>query len=185
MVLDIQIGLTKKDIPYVGQLVRVADEYDAITAKRQYKTHIDISQTLQILIEEAKPTHTKKIIALNHLKSEQKLGKIDAATLRILFKVVIDDVYYEIASTEDYISYLKSEIKRLLTADKYYEKMMKAKKEKEKIYFANGVKMLLQEGENLDNFKSVIKEYYDAVDNKREAIRKLHEEIRIIKGLRV
>ena len=46
-------GLTKKDIPYEGQIIRVADEYDAIVSKRQYKSHIGISDTLKILIENA------------------------------------------------------------------------------------------------------------------------------------
>ena len=36
-------GLTKKDIPYEGQIIRVADEYDAIVSKRQYKSHIGVS----------------------------------------------------------------------------------------------------------------------------------------------
>ena len=39
-------GLTKKDIPYEAQIIRVADEYDAIVSKRQYKSHIGISDTL-------------------------------------------------------------------------------------------------------------------------------------------
>ena len=43
-------GLVKKDIPYEAQIIRVADEYDAITSKRQYKSHIGISDTLKILI---------------------------------------------------------------------------------------------------------------------------------------
>ena len=40
-------ALTKKDIPLEGQIIRVADEYDAIVSKRQYKTHISISETIQ------------------------------------------------------------------------------------------------------------------------------------------
>ena len=36
-------GLTKKEIPFIAQVVRVADEYDAIVTKRQYKTHVNIS----------------------------------------------------------------------------------------------------------------------------------------------
>ena len=43
-------GITKKDIPYEAQIIRVADEYDAIVSKRQYKSHIGISDTLKILI---------------------------------------------------------------------------------------------------------------------------------------
>ena len=44
-------GLRKPDIPYSAQIIRVADEYDAIVSKRQYKSHIGISDTLKILIE--------------------------------------------------------------------------------------------------------------------------------------
>jgi len=42
-------------IPYEGQIIRVADEYDAIVSKRQYKSHIGIIDTLKILIDECKP----------------------------------------------------------------------------------------------------------------------------------
>ena len=31
-------GLTRKDIPIEGQIIRVADEFDAIVSKRQYKS---------------------------------------------------------------------------------------------------------------------------------------------------
>ena len=48
-------GLHAKDIPLEGQKIRVADEFDAITSKRQYKTHIGITDTLKILIENSKP----------------------------------------------------------------------------------------------------------------------------------
>ena len=47
-------GLTKKDIPYVAQIIRVADEYDAIVTKRQYTTHVNISETLRDLIKDVK-----------------------------------------------------------------------------------------------------------------------------------
>ena len=44
-------GLLKKDIPYEAQIIRVADEFDAIVSKRQYKSHINISDALKIIIE--------------------------------------------------------------------------------------------------------------------------------------
>ncbi|MDR0978581.1 MAG: HD domain-containing protein, partial [Lachnospiraceae bacterium] len=47
--------LAKKKIPLVAQIIRVADEYDAIVSKRQYKSHIDISDTLKIIILNTKP----------------------------------------------------------------------------------------------------------------------------------
>lgn len=178
-------GVSKKDIPYIGQIVRVADEYDAITAKRQYKTHVDISQTLQILIDEAQPIHSKKIVALDHLKGEKKSGKIDGNILRILFKVVIDDITYEIASTEDYTKYLRSELKRLETINKYYEKMIGSKKDKDKKYFESGIQMLLEEGETVDNFRIITNEYVKTLINKEDIIKKLYSEIKIIKKLKI
>ena len=54
-------GLTKKNIPIEGQIIRVADEFDAIVSKRQYKTHVGITDTLKLLIEESKPIVPKSI----------------------------------------------------------------------------------------------------------------------------
>lgn len=72
MVLGYPQGLTKKDIPIEGQIIRVADIYDALVSKRQYKSHIDISDTLQILVTETKP------------KSEHDVEKKSFALLRII-----------------------------------------------------------------------------------------------------
>ena len=71
-------GLTKKQIPYEAQIISVADEFDSIVSKRQYKSHINISDTLKILIENA------------------HAGKINPLIVRKLFKVVIEDIEYEI-----------------------------------------------------------------------------------------
>ena len=178
-------GVTKRDIPYIAQIVRVADEYDAITSKRQYKTHIDISETLKILIKEAQPQEHIKLVALDHLNTDRKLGKINARILKILFKVVIDDIIYEIACVDEYIDYLKSEIKRLETIDKYFIKMENAKKEKDKEYFLGGINLMLSLGETLDNYKQILKEYNDALIQKEDSVNKLYKEIKIIKKLRV
>ena len=178
-------GVTKRDIPYIAQIVRVADEYDAITAKRQYKTHINISETLKILIKEARPEEHIKVVALDHLNTDRKLGKINARVLKILFKVVIDDIIYEIACIDDYIKYLKSEIKRLETINKYFEKMENSKKDKDKQYFLEGIKLMLSQGETIENFCEILKEYNDALKSKEESVDKLYNEIKIIKRLKV
>lgn len=178
-------GVTKKNIPYVAQIVRVADEYDAITTKRQYKTHIDISKTLKLLIKEAQPEEHIKLVALDHLNTDKKLGKINSRILKILFKVVIDDIIYEIACIYDYITYLKSEIKRLETVNKYYEKMIKSKKDKDREYFQEGIKLMLSQGETMDNFHTILQEYKKALQTKEDSIDKLNKEIKIIKKLRV
>lgn len=178
-------GLTKKDIPYIAQIVRVADEYDAIVTKRQYKTHINISETLKDLIKDTIPEDHVKLIALDQLKTNQKLGKINARILKILFKVVIDDIIYEIASVDNYIKYLKTEIKRLETVESYYNKMNQAKKDKDKNYFLEGMKLLLLDEETVDNFMEVLEDYKKALENKELMIDKLNNEIKIIKKLKV
>lgn len=178
-------GVTKKDIPYIAQIVRVADEYDAITSKRQYKTHIDISETLKILIKEAQPEEHIKLVALDHLNNDKKLGKINPRVLKILFKVVIDDIIYEIACLDNYINYLKSEIKRLETIKKYFIKFQNAKKEKDKDYFYESIRIMLSHDETIDNFEKVLAEYYNALSIKEETVKKLYDEIKIIKKLKV
>ena len=67
-------GLTKPDIPYVGQIIRVADEYDAIVTKRHYTTHVNISETLKLLIKDTEPD--KKLIALDMAAENSKLRQI-------------------------------------------------------------------------------------------------------------
>lgn len=178
-------GVTKKDIPYVAQIIRVADEYDALVSKRHYKTHIDISETLKILIKDAQPDEHKKTVALDQLSTDSKLGKINPKILKVLFKVVIDDTMYEIDCLKEYISHLSQEAERLKLIDTFYNKMLKAKTEKKRDYFLNGMKALFAKGENEKNYKQVLSEYEVAIDNKNSAISKLYDEIRIIKKLKI
>ena len=116
MVLGYPQGLTKKDIPYVAQIIRIADEYDAIVTKRHYTTHVNISETLKELIKDTMPD--SRTVALDMLAGEYKVGKINPIVLRALFKVVIDDTYYEISGLMDYILHLKEQVKRLKTIQK-------------------------------------------------------------------
>ena len=134
-------GLTKKDIPYEGQIIRVADEYDAIVSKRQYKSHVGISDTLKILIDETKPTPDYSG-TLNALAEEAKLGKSNPVIVRTLFKVVIDDIGYEITCTQSYVDNLLKEFDRFKKIEKYKNKMEKAKTEKNKNYYLEGIKLL-------------------------------------------
>lgn len=160
-------GLTKKDIPYEGQIIRVADEYDAIVSKRQYKTHIGISDTLKILIENC------------------EAGKNNPAIVRKLFKVVIDDVEYEIFCTQSYVEQLQGELKRFEQIEIYRQKMEKAKKEKDKSYYREGIKMLLRNDETLENYLSIYEEYKKAYEARKGIIDNLYKEIKIIKKLKV
>ena len=176
-------GIKKKDIPYEAQIVRVADEYDALVSKRQYKTHVNISETLKDLIKDTKPD--PKFIALDQLATKEKDGKINGLILKRLFKVVIDDTLYEISGVMDYVEYLKQQIKRLELMQTYQKKAEHSHKEKTKEYYLEGMRLLLQEGETPANFEQILKEYKNAVIIRQNVISQLYAEIRIIKKLRV
>lgn len=176
-------GLMKKDIPYEAQIVRVADEYDALVTKRQYKTHVNISETLKELIKDTKPD--PRFVALDQLATKEKDGKINGLVLKKLFKVVIDDTLYEISCIMDYVEYLKQQIKRLELIQSYQKKADSTNKQKTKDYYQEGMKLLLQEGETFENYNNVLEEYKQALRIREESIEKLYLEIKIIKKLRV
>lgn len=176
-------GLSKDEIPYVGQIIRVADEYDAIASRRQYKTHVNISETLNELIDDSKPEDIKKEIALDQLNINYQFGKINVKVLKALFKVVIDDIYYEIDGLYAYVKYLKSQVKRLEQIDEYKTKMNSSTTEKKQNYYMEGIKMLLQENEDLSNYLSILSEYKHAISIRENRIDKLYKEISIIKKL--
>lgn len=178
-------GLTKKDIPYVAQIIRVADEYDAIVTKRQYTTHVNISETLKELIKDAQPAEYLKTVALDALKENYKVGKINAKALKSLFKVVIDDTLYEISCVMEYIDFLHEQIERLEKIEKYDIKSQKAKKQKDKDYYREGMKILFNQGENFENYKNVLDEYRQAVVTRQDVKERLYNEIKIIKKLRI
>ena len=174
-------GITK--IPMESQIIRVADEYDAIVTKRQYTTHVNISETLRDLIKDAQPD--PKLAALDHLSKNSKVGKINKRVLKVLFKVVIDDILYEISCLYDYLNYLKINIKRLELILKYNDKMNEAKSDKKKEYYREGMKMLFLIDENFDNFKQVYEDYKHALEVRSDRVKKLYNEIKIIKKLEV
>ena len=179
-------GLTKKDIPYEGQIIRVADEYDAIVSKRQYKSHIGISDTLKILIDNTKPhEEVQKSAVLEELGNNAKLGKDNPIIVRALFKVVIDDIEYEISCMLDYIKSLKGELKRFEQIDKYKEKMEKAKTSKKKNYYLEGMKELMIGNETPENYERSKREYINAYNKRKDIVDNLFKEIKIIKKLKV
>ena len=181
MVLDILIGIT--DIPFEAQIIRVADEYDALVTKRQYKTHVNISETLKDLIKDSDPD--PKFVALDFLTQNFKVGKINKRILKVLFKVIIDDILYEISCVLDYLDYLKDNIKRFELICSYAKKMEEAKNEKKKNYYKEGMQMLFQAGENFDNYLQVFEDYKKALVIRKDRISKLYDEIKIIKKLEV
>lgn len=189
-------GLTKDDIPYEGQIIRVADEYDAIVSKRQYKSHIGIIDTLNILIDETKPVNNSDAvkILIEESKPERnpsgnvkipKFGKNNPIVVKALIKVIIDDTEYEISCIMDYLKDLKSEIKRLEEVEKYDKKRLSSKTEDKQNYYLEGMKCLLIGQETVDNYNEVLNSYRNILKTKSEQIDKLFEEIKTIKKLKV
>lgn len=175
-------GLTKKDIPYYAQIIHIADVFDAIVSKRQYQTHINISETLKLLLKDAEPT--KKSVALDALSIDSKYGKINSKVLKVLFKVVIDDTLYEISCTMEYVEYLKYQLKRLNKIQKFEDKMNNAKKDKDREYYREYMRLLFDQGENFENYKQITSEYEIALKNREQIIDRLYQEIDIIKHLK-
>ena len=132
-------GLLKKDIPYEAQIIRVADEYDALVNKRQYKSHIGITDSLKIIIENTQPSPNAKPNT-----GYTFAGKNNKKIVKKLLLVVIDDIEYEISSTIDYVNHLNDELKRCKQIEKYIEKKNNAKKESDVLYFEQYINMLLR-----------------------------------------
>ena len=170
--------LTVKDIPLEGQIIRVADEFDAITSKRQYKSHVGVCDTLNILISETVPT------AQNGSKHE-KYGKVNPKIVKALIKVIIDDTEYEIYNLGLYLDYLKGEAHRLEKIMDYEKTMNKATKDTDKAYYLAGMKELFASGETVENYKQVLEDYKSAYVQRQESMNSLTEELKKIKKLKV
>lgn len=173
-------GLTKKQIPYEAQIIRVADEYDALVHKRQYKTHIGISDALKIIIDNTKPSPNAP-----ENTGFTNAGKNNKLVVKKLIKVVIEDIEYEISSTLDYVKHLKEEIERYQKIENYVSKIDSSKKEVDKAYYSQYANMLLKSDESIDNFKALYQEFLDAYNLRKNVLAKLYEEIKIIKKLKV
>ena len=173
-------GLVKKDIPFEAQIIRVADEYDALVHKRQYKTHIGISEALKIIIDNTKPSP-------NAPKNTgyTKAGKNNKKIVKKLISVVIDDIEYEISCTIDYVKHLDNELNRLKKIGNYIEKMNNSKTNNDKIYYEQYINLLLKSDESIENYTNLYNEFIDAYNLRKNILSNLHKEIKIIKKLKV
>ena len=147
-------GLTKPDIPYEAQIIRVADEFDALVSKRQYKSHIDISDSLKIIIENTKPSPN----APQNTKYSKE-GKDNKNIVKKLIKVVIDDTNYEISCLMDYMDYLKQEIKRFKKIDSLVKKRDSSKKDKDYQYYNDYIKLYLKKNEPIEKIYDIYNDF--------------------------
>lgn len=175
-------GIVRKNIPIEGQIIRVADEFDAIVSKRQYKSHVGITDTLKILIEETQ--YIPKAVALKSIEENTKIGKLNPKIVRTLFKVVIEDIEYEISGIFSYTKFIKEQIARLEKIDAYNIKMAKTKRQSKKDYYSECMKMLFRNAEDFKNYKFVLEDYRTILFKKKEISNNLFDEIKEIKKLR-
>ena len=163
------------DLPLEGQIIRVADEFDAITSKRQYKSHVGVCDTLKILIGETIPNKD----------AGQKYGKINPKIVKALIKVILDDTEYELYNLSQYVEYLQKEVNRLEQIADYEEKMHNARNDNDRAYYLSGIRQLFSVGETLENYRQVAEEYRQAWLLRKEQMDKLSDEFKEIKKLKV
>lgn len=173
-------GLVQKDIPFEAQIIRVADEYDALVHKRQYKTHIGISDSLKIIIQNTKPSpNAPKNTGYTNA------GKANKTIVKKLLKVVINDIEYELSAVMDHVDVLKKEIKRYKKIESFLNMMNSSKTEEKRNYYNEYIKLYLDQGESIEQFDQLYKELLDTYNNQKSNVKNLHKEIKIIKRLRV
>lgn len=146
-------GLVGNDILIEGQIIRVADEYDAISSKRQYKAPISTLDTLKILIENTKPTKRSKMMKVGLFY--KKVGKNNPKIVKALIKVIIEEIEHELYENEVHLEHLKNEISRYNTAYSMYKKYLNAK-DKDKGYYHSYVKGYLVPGEEMENLETYL-----------------------------
>ncbi len=173
-------GLIKNKIPFEAQIIRVADEFDALVNKRQYKSHIGISEALKIIIDNTKPSpNAPKGTGFTNS------GKNNKLIVKKLIKVVINDIEYEIAYTIDYVDFLKKEIERFEKIEELIEKRNSSKKKSDVKYYEQYIKFYLKPNELKENITNLYHEFSEAYTLRKNSLEKLYEEIKIIKKLKV
>lgn len=173
-------GLVKKDIPFEAQIIKVADEYDAIVNKRQYKSHIGISDALKIIIDRTKPSED----APKHT-GFSRAGKNNKKIVKALLKVVIDDIESELSAIMKYVDSLKKEITRFQKIEHYNKKRLSAKSEKQKSYYEEYMKLYLHSNESIEGFEQLYEEIAATYTLRKSDVSHLNKEIKTIKRLSV
>ena len=174
-------GAVKDDIPFEAQIIRVADEYDAIVSRRQYKSHINISDTLQILADETVPAYKT---GRQNVKKPQ-YSQMNPIIVQALLEVVEQDTLNELKCEKTYIKYVQSQISRLEKLDEYITGYNQSETERDKKDFKDLINYSLKSGETVDNYKQIIIEYKQAVTKHYEFVEKLEQEIVKIQNIKV
>lgn len=178
-------GITGDKIPYEAQIIRVADEFEAITAKRQYKSHVGIIDALNIIIEHAHPAAPRSFKDTGRIIKTGGIGKVDKKIVKALIKVIIDDTSYEIYAREDYLKFLKKEIVRIGQAKRFYDKIQHALTPEKKAYHIEEAKYYLKPNEDPEKIPQMLDEFEIAYKERKKHIQKLYDELHQLRRLSV
>lgn len=174
-------GVVKEDLPYEAQIIKAADEFDAIVSKRQYKSHIDVSETLKILADKTIPAYKS---GRTNAKIPQ-YSQMNPHIVHALLEVVEDETYYEISCVEGYVKHIDTQIKRLEKLSEYIDGYNNATKPRDKKDYKELIEYSLQPHETLENYKQVLAEYKEAYQVRKAHIDKLIDEIQKIRNIEV
>lgn len=97
--------LVGNQIPFEASLIKVADVYDALTRRRQYKEGYMKSNAISIMVEDVKK------------------NKMSAKILKYLIQHVIDSLYDEINTTEKNIEQYVNNLQILHDIEKIYKEI--------------------------------------------------------------
>ena len=177
--------VSEKEIPYEAQIIRVADEFEAITAKRQYKSHVGVIDALNIIIDHARPSVPQDVQTGLKRLFTHNVGKVDKNVVKALFKVIIDDTEYEIVARSSYVEFVEDEIKRITEAQRYYLKMESALTESKREYYKAEVKCFLKPHEEPERIPEMLEEFKNTYKARQDHILKLYHEVKQIKKLTI
>lgn len=96
-------GLIGNNIPFEASIIKVADVYDALTQRRQYKEGYKQSKAIEIMLGDAKK------------------GRMSAKIMSYLMKSLLEDVVNNIVTHENNIEELKENLEILHELEKIYK----------------------------------------------------------------
>ena len=78
-----------------------------------------------------------------------------------------------------------NELKRYKKIGDYIEKMNNSKNDNDKIYYKQYINLLLNDDESIENYSNLYNEFLSAYNLRKKILLNLHNEIKIIKKLKV
>ena len=164
------------------ELATAKSKIDELTTSLEHYKNIET--TLQNTLVMAQKT-AEEVKNVAKQKSEQIINEAQQHSEELIrlskesSKKAVNDLDDQINSKEKELDDLKKQF------DIYKAKMESTDKQKKKDYYAEGINLLLQSGENIDNYTTILEEYKAALVVREKRVDDLYNEIKIIKKLKV